>query len=202
MYGSSIFASPYTLTGSIGVIGTWFYDNGLGKLLGFDVDALQRGDHADLLTGFILPRRDLSAEEEAQYRAYILDLYDSFVEKVAESRGLPKADVEKAAQGRLYGGADALKAGLVDSIGGFWDAVQRARELAGIEDRELIIDEYPKTPLSESLREWLLPGLLPRTEALYRSAPLDAALNELRFRLSHNGEVMPLMPLDIMDAYE
>jgi protease-4 len=202
MYGSSIFASPYTLTGSIGVIGTWFYDNGLGKLLGFDVDALQRGDHADLLTGFILPRRDLTGEEEAQYRTYILDLYDNFVEKAAEARGLPKADVERAAQGRLYGGGDALKAGLVDRIGGLWDAVQEARELAGIEDRELILDEYPKARLAESLRDWLLPSLLPQPEALYRSTPLDAALNELRFRLSHNGEVMPLMPLDIMDAYE
>jgi protease-4 len=202
MYGSSIFASPYTLTGSIGVIGTWFYDNGLGKLLGFDVDALQQGAHADLLTGFILPRRDLTEEEEARYKSYILDLYDDFIEKAAQGRGLSRTAVENAAQGRLYGGEDALKAGLVDRIGGLWDAVEKARELADIEDRELILEEYPKARLAETLRERLLPGLLPQVEMPGQSVALNAALKELRFRLSRNGEVMPLMPLDVIDAHE
>jgi protease-4 len=200
MYGSSIFASPYTLTGSIGVIGTWFYDNGLGELLGFNVDAVQQGAHADLLSGFILPRRDLTEEEESRYRAYILDLYDSFVEKAAEGRGLTKADIERVAQGRLYGGSDALRAGLVDGIGGLWDAVQKARELAGIERRELILDEYPRSRFVESVGERLLSGLLPHLET--PTEPLGAALEELRFRLSRNGEVMPLMPLDIVGAHE
>ncbi|MDR1210716.1 MAG: signal peptide peptidase SppA [Spirochaetaceae bacterium] len=202
LYGSSILASPYTLTGSIGVIGTWFYDNGLGELLGFNVDALQQGAHADLLTGFILPRRDLTEEEEGRYRSYILDLYDNFVEKVAEGRGLSRKDVEKAAQGRLYGGEDAVRTGLVDRIGGLWDAVQMARNLAGIDDRELIIDEYPRARLVESFGERLFSVLLPRIEALSQTAPLGAALEELRFRLSQNGEVMPLMPLDIIGVHE
>jgi protease-4 len=51
MTASHIVASPVTLTGSIGGIGSWFYDNGLNDKRGLTVDAIRRGDHADLMTG-------------------------------------------------------------------------------------------------------------------------------------------------------
>jgi protease-4 len=202
MYGSRIVASPYTLTGSIGVIGTWFYDNGLGSLLGFSSDSIQNGEHADLLTGFLLPHRDLSEAEEEQYRNHILDLYGEFVEKVAAGRGLSKEAVEEAAQGRIYSGEAARSLGLVDQSGSLWDAVQAARELAGIAaGRELVFDEYPKTEFIEALwaaiRKNLLPSMLPWSVSL----PFSGALEELHYRLSQNGRVMPIMPLEFTGVY-
>jgi len=67
MSASRIVATPVTLTGSIGVIASWFYDNGLNSKLGLSVDTMQRGAHADMTSGMILPRRDLKPEEEARH---------------------------------------------------------------------------------------------------------------------------------------
>jgi len=117
MSASRIVATPVTLTGSIGVIASWFYDNGLNNKLGLSVDAMQRGAHADMMTGMILPRRDLRPEEEARYREYVLDLYSDFTRRVAANRGMDIELVESLAQGR---------AGLIDSIGGIDDALRIA----------------------------------------------------------------------------
>ncbi|MCL1931666.1 MAG: S49 family peptidase, partial [Treponema sp.] len=111
MTASHIVASPVTLTGSIGVIGSWFYDKGLNSKLGLTVDTMQRGDHADLLTGIILPHRDLTPAEEARYRTYILDVYGDFTARVAANRNMDIERVEAAAQGRVYSGLGALNAG-------------------------------------------------------------------------------------------
>ena len=107
MNASSIVASPYTLTGSIGVIGAWYFDRGLYDKLGVGVDTISRGAHADLMAGFLIPRRDLSGEEEARFRRLILDLYADFVARVAAGRNLDPGAVEAAAQGRVYSGCGA-----------------------------------------------------------------------------------------------
>ena len=213
MYASHITASPYTLTGSIGVIGSWFYDNGLNGKLGLGVDSLQRGEHADLLTGMFLSRRDLSAAEEARYRAYILDLYGDFTAKVAVGRNMDLAKVEAAAQGRVYSGRAALNAGLIDSIGGLSDAIHIARSLAKIpENKKVLYSEYPKPKFIDKVLEWLpLAAIFGKRAAAggsdYGNAGNAAAfladllipaplLEDLRYRIAHNGRVMPILPVE------
>jgi protease-4 len=207
MNASHIAATPYTLTGSIGVIGNWFYDNGLNNKLGFTIDSLLLGSHADLMTGFLLPYRDLSPEEESRYKSYILDLYGDFVAKVAAGRGMEIEKVEASAQGRVFSGQGALDAGLIDSIGGLSDAIRIARGLAKIpEGKSVVYSEYPKPkfldklldrfPAAASVFSSRAAGLSSVTAAafladLFLPQPLVA---DLRYRLERNGQVMPILP--------
>jgi len=207
MNASHITASPVTLTGSIGVIGSWFYDKGLNKKLGLTIDTMKRGDHADLLTGVILPHRDLNPAEEARYRAYILDLYGDFIVRVAAGRGMDLERVEALAQGRVYSGLGALNVGLIDSIGGLDDAVQTARRLAKIPDnRKVAYDEYPKPKFFDKILEYMFASgvsagsstaaaAVSMTDLFLPGLSRDTRLLEdLRFRIAHNGQVMPILP--------
>jgi protease-4 len=210
MTANHIIASPVTLTGSIGVIGSWFYDKGLNSKLGITVDALQRGDHADLLTGVILPTRDLTPAEEARYRKYMIDLYGDFTTKVAAGRGMDLARVESIAQGRVYSGLGALNVGLIDSIGGLDDAVRIARELAKTPDnKQVLYREYPKPKFFDKMMEQLLAAGIFRGRSNSTTIPATVAavtfaadlflpgplLDDLRYRIAHNGQVMPILPL-------
>ncbi|MDR2477572.1 MAG: signal peptide peptidase SppA [Treponema sp.] len=206
MNASHITATPYTLTGSIGVIGSWFYDNGLNSKLGFTMESMQRGEHADLATGMILPRRDLSPAEEARYRSYILDLYGDFTAKVAAGRNMDIETVEAAAQGRVFSGHGALKAGLVDSTGGLADAIRIAREMAKIPaNKKMVYSEYPKPKFIDKVLEHLPTAAvsLGGTESAANTAAFLAGiflpaslLEDLRYRIAHNGQVMPILPLE------
>ncbi|MDR2051986.1 MAG: signal peptide peptidase SppA [Treponema sp.] len=192
MYASHIAASPFTLTGSIGVIAGWFYDNGLYNKLGITVDLLRRGDHADMGSGILIPSRDLNAVEEARYRQLILDIYNEFVQKAADGRHMPVEDMEKLAQGRIYSGIAARDNGLVDSLGGLGDAMEIARELAGIQTNERIVyNEYPKPGFIETFIARYFSAFVPAARVLGRTGFLEG----LRYRLSMNGRVMPILPL-------
>jgi len=203
MTASHIVASPVTYTGSIGVIGSWFYDKGLNSKLGLTVDTMQRGNHADLMTGIILPHRNLTSAEEDRYRNYILDLYGDFTARVASNRSMDIDRVEAVAQGRVYSGLGALNAGLIDSIGGLDDAVRIARELAKIPDsRKVAYDEYPKQKFFDKMLDHMFasrasggkppaPAALLITD-LFIPEPL---LEDIRYRITHNGQVMPILPL-------
>ncbi|MCL1837625.1 MAG: S49 family peptidase [Treponema sp.] len=204
MSASHITASPVTLTGSIGVIGSWFYDKGMNDKLGITVDSLQRGDHADLLTGAILPRRDLREDEISRYRDYILALYADFTARVAANRGMELERVEAVAQGRVFSGVGALNAGLIDSIGGLDDAIRMARKLANInDDMTVSFSEYPKPKFFDMMMERMLSakfrggtaGLSPAAlvAELFLPAPL---LEELRYRITHNGRAMPILDIE------
>jgi len=202
MNASHITASPVTLTGSIGVIGSWFYDKGLNNKLGLTLDTMKRGDHADLLTGIILPHRDLNPAEEVRYRAYILDLYSDFIVRVAAGRGMEPDHVETLAQGRVYSGLAALNAGLIDSIGGLDDAVQTARKLAKIPDsRKVVYDEYPKPKFFDKILEYMFTSEVSAGSSTTAAVLMTDMflpghlLEDLRFRIAHNGQVMPILPL-------
>jgi len=203
MSANRIVATPVTLTGSIGVIASWFYDNGLNSKLGLSVDTIQRGAHADMMTGMILPRRDLRPEEEARYKEYVLDLYGDFTHRVAANRGMDIERVESLAQGRVYSGLGALKAGLIDNIGGIDDAIQIARELANIPDNiNIAVNEYPKPKFFDRLLERLFSA---RVSGLGKTSVINTAadlffpvplLEDLCYRIERNGQVMPILPLD------
>ena len=209
VYADHITASPYTLTGSIGVIAAWFYEKGVYDTLGVSVDALRRGEHGDLFTGIFLPRRDLTADEEERYRRYILDLYGEFTAKVAEGRKMDAEQVESLAQGRVYSGLAAQRLGLTDSVGGLAEALDKARELAEIPGKKRVVyREYPKPALWDKLWD-MLPGgigaavrgsVYPGLGVLGADAGLPLGLagalwDQLRYRIACNGRAMPILPL-------
>ncbi|MCL2185001.1 MAG: signal peptide peptidase SppA [Treponema sp.] len=202
MNANHIMATPYTITGSIGVIGSWFYDNGLNSKLGLKTESLKRGEHSDLLTGIILPYRDLTRYEEERYKSYILDVYNLFVEKVAAGRGMNADKVEAAAQGRIFSGTRALESGLIDSIGSLSDALRTARDLAQIlENTSVRYEEFPKPKFMDRLlnRFPLILKLFKRssqnnTWTVFSDFLLPDA--HIRYRLEKNGQIMPILPLD------
>ncbi|MDI6808025.1 MAG: S49 family peptidase [Candidatus Eisenbacteria bacterium] len=151
MYGDTIVATPMTITGSIGVIGFWAWNDGFGGKIGLTSDHVQKGDHADLPLGIVLPfvgmalpDRNLTSDEYAKMKDLILTAYDEFLERVGSGRGMAKADVDKVGQGRVWTGTAGKEKGLVDEIGGLERAMVIAREAAGIsKERTVFIRELP-----------------------------------------------------------
>ena len=155
MDGSRILTTPLTITGSIGVIGGWVWDDGLGEKLGMTADSIQRGKHADLFAsmsfpflGGSIPRRPLDDEELGMVKDLILELYDDFVSRVAAGREIDEEKVREIGEGRVWMGGDAIDNGLCDEFGSLQDAIALAREMAGIAAKQPInIEEFPKRPL-------------------------------------------------------
>jgi protease-4 len=213
MYASHIVASPFTYTGSIGVIAGWFYDKGIYNKLGVGVEFLRRGDHADLGSGILIPSRDLTAAEQERYRQLILDSYNDFVRKAAEGRHMPVEDMEKLARGRVYSGIAARDNRLIDSLGGLGDALEIAKELAGIpENQKIIYTEYPKPSFMENFIAKYLSAFVPaafmrRSGTLWSHGFSDRRttlgrtgfFEGLKYRLSQNGKIMPILSLEAGD---
>ena len=195
MNANHIVANPYTITASIGVIGTWFYNNGLSEKIGVTTDVIQRGEHADLLTGFLLPYRDLNGAEEERYKMMLQNIYRIFTEKVAKGRGMDIDSVEAAAQGRILSGVRALEAGLVDSIGSLNDALFIARQLAEIpESRKVRYEEHPRLSFMERFL-----SRFPFISALFRGRNKQSVTmflsGDISYRIERNGQIMPILPL-------
>lgn len=126
---SSIVAQPTTLTGSIGVYGGKL---AVGPALArFGVDVRQTsigGPYADVYS----LGQSFGTEDEAAFGRLIDHTYATFVTRVAQGRRLPVERVREIAQGRVWTGAQARQLGLVDELGGFYQAVDRAKALAGL----------------------------------------------------------------------
>lgn len=196
MYADTIVAAPNTITGSIGVIGGWAYNKGLKDTLGMTTDHVKVGKHADLgfgftlpLIGVSLPDRNLTSEEFGKMENVIRTFYKEFVTKVASGRKKKFEDIESIAQGRVWSGYDGKENGLVDVLGGLQKAVQIAKEKANIcPDQDVEIIELPEKGLFDLSQ--FMPKLLPF------SVEDDPVLQHLKFRLKHNGQPMPIMPID------
>lgn len=163
MYGDAILAQPTTITGSIGVIGGWIWNDGLGGKLGLDTDFVRRGEHADLFFGPRLPftpiqfpHRPMTVDERDRVIGEMKSLYAGFVKKVADGREMDDEEVANIAEGRVWTGIQGKQNGLVDEIGGLDAAIKMAREKAGIEpDREITVLDF-------SSRGWFdIMGLIP-----------------------------------------
>jgi protease-4 len=127
---SAIVAEPSTLTGSIGVFGGKF---AVGPALArFGVDMRQLGVGAPYAGSQALGR-EFTPQERAAFARWMDRIYDTFITRVAEGRGLPAARVQEIAKGRVWTGAQAKQLGLVDELGGFYQAVEKAKALAGLE---------------------------------------------------------------------
>ncbi len=129
MYGDRVFADPFTITGSIGVV--WFKPvlQRLYEKIGVTNEVFKEGEHADALSG----SRHMTDDEVNMLGGYIDGMYGYFVDKVAEGRKLDPARVREIGGGRVYFGTQALEIKLVDELGGLSDAVAYAAEKAGIE---------------------------------------------------------------------
>tara|TARA_B100000508_G_scaffold136157_1_gene128780 strand:- start:19962 stop:21728 length:1767 start_codon:yes stop_codon:yes gene_type:complete len=135
---SKIFAETNTITGSIGVFGVIPYTGKmLENKLGLSFDQVSTNKHAVLSTN-----EKLSEQEYAMVQEEVDFIYDQFLGRVAEGRGMTKEQVNVIARGRVWTGKDAKKIGLVDELGGLKSAIDYAAEEAGIENA--IVQYFPK----------------------------------------------------------
>jgi protease-4 len=128
----AIIAQPTTITGSIGVVAARVVVEPLLAKLGIHTEILKRGARADLLE----PTRRLSDDERSAFDRELEGMYQAFLGVVARGRKRSVDEVHRVAQGRVWSGADAASVGLVDALGGFDEALDRARALAGGPDAE------------------------------------------------------------------
>ena len=199
MYGDEILAAPTTITGSIGVIGGWYYNKSLKQDIGVSTDLVQIGKHADLpfgmripFIGVSLPDRDLSKDELNKAEKMIRETYRDFVSKVAEGRKMEYDSVQTIAQGRVWSGIDGKEINLVDKLGGLYDAINEAVDKAGLKGCEYNIAEYPEAP-------WFDFGSLVPNIFGIKIQDTDQVIDQLVFRLKFNGIPLYMLPLENMN---
>ena len=146
-YGDRIFAEPQTITGSIGVFGLLPNVKKLANDHGITWDGVQTARLA--MPTLSRPR---TPEELARIQALVDEIYDQFLGKVAESRGMSKDAVQEIAQGRVWSGLEARRLGLVDELGGLQDAIQHAARLAHVENDYRLDEPEPGSPVEKLMR--------------------------------------------------
>ncbi len=177
-YSTRIFAEPNTITGSIGVFGLALNFQKLANNNGISWDVVKTSRFADSNTS----SRPKTPEELAISQRIVDQIYDQFLDKVSESRKIPKQKVAEIAQGRVWSGEEALKLGLIDSIGGMDDAIEYAAKQAKL-GNDWEMEEYPK---SHTLEEQILKKLT-GSEGLKNQVkpdPLTVQFQKLQAELS------------------
>jgi protease IV len=141
MNGDAIVAEPGTITGSIGVFSGKFNLRGLYDKVGLTKEIVARGRNATIFSDY----QPWSAEEKARMHSLMTSFYGEFISKAAAGRQKTVEEIDRVAQGRVWTGAEALKVGLVDKLGGLDVALALAREKAKIgKDEELNLVVLPE----------------------------------------------------------
>ena len=164
----TIVAEPGTITGSIGVVSGKYSFKGLYDKIGLHKQILKRGKHADFYTDY----GDYPAEEREIIHTQIKEIYEDFIGKVAEGRGMTKEAVNQIGRGRIWTGKQAKEIGLVDELGGLNLAFSIARKKAGLAQKKVQLIRLPQqgvweqwleafntVRLSRSLTNWKFPTL-------------------------------------------
>lgn len=138
-YADEIVAQPTTVTGSIGVVALIPNIAGLSEKLGVNWETVRRGENADLGA----PYRRLSPEESEIFQESVDSAYERFIATVAEGRDMSIEEVEEVAQGRVWSGRQAQERGLVDTMGGFYTAIEAMEARLG---RGVRLEEYTGQP--------------------------------------------------------
>ena len=152
--GDYIFADPTTLTGSIGVFGTFPNVKGLlNDKIGLTFDVVKTNENADFGT----ITQPLTEFQYSKLQEMVVKTYDDFTKRVAEGRGLTQSYVDSIGQGRVWAGADAIGLGLVDQLGDMEDAIAYAAQKANL-GSDYKVTEWPKqkdffTRLMDSMNE-------------------------------------------------
>ncbi len=136
-----IIADPMSITGSIGVIGSYLQFEKLMEKYGITYEQLTTGKYKD--TGS--PFRELTTEERNLLQGKLNIIHDYFVSDVAANRKLSKEQVEKLANGIFYLGVEAKDLGLVDGLGGKKEAEEKIKELTGLKTINLVSYQRKKS---------------------------------------------------------
>jgi len=145
-----IYASPNTITGSIGVFGILMsFEELLTDKLGFTFDQVKTNKFADLGS----PNRPLTKEEYDIIHESVVNIYDTFTSKVAEGRNMSQENVDNIGQGRVWSGINAMDINLIDEYGGLEEAIAGAAQLAEMEAYRIYELPEQQDPLQKLFKE-------------------------------------------------
>jgi protease IV len=136
----TIIAHPTSVTGSIGVVMLTFNAEGLMQKIGVSAQTVKSAERKDMGSPF----RAMTPEERAIFQSVIDDLYRQFVVKVVNGRKIPDATARGLADGRVYTAEQALTARLIDRIGYMPDAIDLARQAAGVDKARVVVYHRPR----------------------------------------------------------
>ena len=146
---TKIIANPGTITGSIGVIMEIPNLEGLMNKIGVKTEVVKSGRHKDLVSMF----RGIRKKDKEILQRVLDNVHEQFIMAVAEGRKMSPADVRKIADGRIFTGEQAIKAGLIDELGNLEDAVQAAANLSGIKGEPVLVSKKERLSLINLLRD-------------------------------------------------
>ncbi len=133
-----VVADEASITGSIGVTGSYLQFSGLFNRYGITYERLVSGAYKD--TGS--PYKNLTEFERSYLQAKINKINEFFIDAVAENRNMDESTINALANGQIFLGVEAREAGLVDVLGGKEEAQKTAEELAGLKNSKLVRYEY------------------------------------------------------------
>lgn len=142
-----IIANPGTLTGSIGVIVQFISIKDLAEKLGISQTVIKSGNLKDSGNPF----RVMNDSDKAYFQEVVDNTFSQFIDVVIKERKLPKEELMKYANGRVFTGLQAYEYKLIDSLGTFEDAVRITSQMAGIEGEPKIIRQKKKISFMEEL---------------------------------------------------
>lgn len=141
MNADKILAQPSTITGSIGVVGGKLDVSGLFNKFGVTFDRVSTSPNATIW----LPTTEYTPDQWNYIQHSLDTIYNDFVRKFASGRKLALEKAYELAKGRIYTGSQALSLGLVDTLGGLYEAFREAKKLMNIpEDKPVLIKKFPK----------------------------------------------------------
>jgi len=145
-----VYANPGTMTGSIGVIMPFMNVKDLVEKIGLKGMTVKSGQFKDIGS----PLRDMTPQERMLLQGVVDNVHQQFINAVTEGRDLPRDDVVKIADGRIFTGEQAMALGLVDALGNLEDAVADAAKMGKIAGEPKVVTP-PKSKISllDLLRE-------------------------------------------------
>lgn len=169
-----IIAEPTTITGSIGVFGMIPNISKLTDKLGINAEQVSTNSSANYSVFEPIDEKFYKVTKEG-----VEQIYNVFVTRVADGRGLKFDEVDKIAQGRVWTGKQALENGLVDALGSLDDAIEMAASIANVDDYR--VRNYPnyKKDIKESFK-------FSPFAKLSKEELLKEALGEENYRLYDN----------------
>lgn len=143
-----IYASPSTITGSIGIFGMMMtFEDSLGKL-GVYTDGVGTTD----IAGFS-PSQALTPGMASLFQLSVNRGYQEFIQLVADNRNMTLAEVDAIAQGRVWSGKKAKELGLVDELGNIDDAVLAAASIAKLDQYDTINIKKEQSPRNKFMQQ-------------------------------------------------
>jgi protease-4 len=155
MGANHIVADETSITGSIGVFSLWFnVESLMRQKLGVNSDYIGTGRYSNLYS----LNRQLTSDERKVFQDGVERVYETFTTKAAEGRNMPVDKLLAVASGRVWSGVQAYENGLIDELGGLYTAIEKAAELAELEDYRTVIYP-PKTNFLQELLKSLNEGV-------------------------------------------